>query len=473
MPQLMSTSFHSATALYSGFRYQYQAVVMNMLDTVSRIIVYMTSLSQMHCGCGIAHWGTCRNRTSGATQALCPELYHGGLQVKRHAGRCFTWLTPGGALHGSCRVVLYTAHAVRIITLWKNALGQGERLLKTVELIVSPPVVRIIDQRMLPGKLAYRDLDSREDVFDAIKTLAVRGAPAIGIAAAFGLAREALDNDDLPPADMKKLVRDTGEYLKKSRPTAVNLSWAVDRIVKVAAKSRAKDGSALAWEILADANAILDEDLSASRKMGAYGAKLIKDGANCLTHCNAGGLATGGLGTALAVFYSAKEQGKKIHVYADETRPLLQGARLTAFELKENGIPVTLITDNMAGALMKSGKIDAVFVGADRIAANGDAANKIGTYSVAVLAKHHKVPFYVVAPLSTFDINLKSGDEIPIEERTADEVRGFRDVVWAPDVEVWNPAFDVTPNELIAGIVTEVGVLRKPYKRSIGKALKG
>jgi len=365
------------------------------------------------------------------------------------------------------------AHAMRIIILWKMLYRKEARLLKTVELIAKPPVVRIIDQRMLPGKLIYRDLGSREDVFDAIKTLAVRGAPAIGIAAAFGLAREALDNDDLQVADMKKLICDTGEYLKKSRPTAVNLSWAVDRIVKIAAKSRAKDGETLGRELMADANAILEEDLEASRKMGAHGAKLIKNGANCLTHCNAGGLATGGLGTALAVFYSAKEQGKKVHVYADETRPLLQGARLTAFELKENGIPVTLITDNMAGALMKTGAIDAVFVGADRIAANGDAANKIGTYSVAVLAKHHKVPFYVVAPLSTFDATLKSGDEIPIEERTADEVRGFRDVVWAPDVDVWNPAFDVTPSELIAGIVTEVGVLRKPYRKSIAKALKG
>ena len=345
-------------------------------------------------------------------------------------------------------------------------------MLKTVELIANPPVVRIIDQRMLPGKLVYRDLRSREDVYEAIRTLAVRGAPAIGIAAAYGLAREALDNTDLPVADLKDVIRDTGEYLKKSRPTAVNLFWAIDRIVKVAEKSRAENGDALAWEVLADANAILEEDLSASRKMGAYGAKLIKDGANCLTHCNAGGLATGGLGTALAVFYSAKEQGKKVHVYADETRPLLQGARLTAFELKENGVPVTLITDNMAGSLMKAGKIDAVFVGADRIAANGDAANKIGTYSVAVLAKYHKVPFYVVAPLSTFDARLKGGEKIPIEERAAEEVRGFRDMVWAPDVEVWNPAFDVTPNELIAGIVTEAGVLKRPYRKSIEKALK-
>ncbi|MBN1807511.1 MAG: S-methyl-5-thioribose-1-phosphate isomerase [Planctomycetes bacterium] len=346
-------------------------------------------------------------------------------------------------------------------------------MLKTIEYAGNVPAVRIIDQRRLPDELVYLDLRTKEELYDAIKTLAVRGAPAIGIAAGYGLAREAAESarSGAGADEVRRILRETGEYLARSRPTAVNLFHAIDRITAAAERSTAGSGEELAAEVATEAAAIHEEDLEASRRMGEYGANLIADGASCLTHCNAGGLATGGLGTALAVFYAAAEQGKKVRVYADETRPLLQGARLTAFELKENGIPVTVITDNMAGFLMKQGKVDAVFVGADRIAANGDAANKIGTYGVAVLAKQHGVPFYVVAPISTFDTKLGSGEEIPIEERAADEVKGFREMRWAPEgVETWNPAFDVTPARFITAIVTEKGVLKAPYEAAIRNA---
>jgi methylthioribose-1-phosphate isomerase len=234
------------------------------------------------------------------------------------------------------------------------------------------------------------------------------------------------------------------------------------------------DGASLATALEKEARLIHQEDLEASREMGRAGAELINDGDACLTHCNAGALATGGLGTALAVFYAAREAGKTIHVYADETRPLLQGARLTAFELLQNGIPCTLICDDMAGFLMKQQRIQGVFTGADRVACNGDAANKIGTYSLAVLANHHRIPFYVVAPVSTFDADARDGSDIPIEERRPDEVRGFRSEVTAPEnVEVWNPAFDVTPAELITAIITEKGVHSPPYTDAITSILTG
>ncbi|HHN45858.1 MAG TPA: S-methyl-5-thioribose-1-phosphate isomerase, partial [Planctomycetes bacterium] len=323
-------------------------------------------------------------------------------------------------------------------------------MLKTVELVENPPIVRIIDQRLLPGELVYADLATLDQACDAIKTLAVRGAPAIGITAAYALAREALAHASGTPENIRGRLEEGAAALRCSRPTAVNLFWAIERMLDTARASQAADGHALAAALVSEARSIHEEDLEASRRMGAYGAELIADGASCLTHCNAGGLATGGLGTALAAFYAAKERGRRVHVYVDETRPLLQGARLTAFELMRNGIPATLITDNMAAAMMQTGGVDAVFVGADRVAANGDAANKIGTYGLAVLAKHHGLPFYVVAPMSTFDPAIRSGEEIPIEERSPDEVRGFGAATWAPaDVPVRNPAFDVTPNALI------------------------
>ena len=316
------------------------------------------------------------------------------------------------------------------------------------------------------------DADCRtiETVWEGIKQLRVRGAPAIGVSAAYGVCVGLqtvfynADGSRRIPDESEFFARliEVTDYLATSRPTAVNLFWALDRM---RAKGESLRGTLsveeLAVALLNEARAIHAEDNVLCRKMGRYGASIVKDGGCYLTHCNAGGIATGEYGTALAVFYWAhEEQGKKIRVYADETRPLLQGSRLTAWELKENGIPVTLICDDMAATVMRQGKIDAVFVGADRIAANGDVANKIGTYSVALVAKAHNVPFYVVAPRSTFDLTLKTGAGIPIEERDPDEIcRGFGRQTAPDGIDVYNPAFDVTPAELIAGIVTENGVI--------------
>lgn len=346
-------------------------------------------------------------------------------------------------------------------------------MLEPVSLDLSIPAVRIIDQRRLPESLEYRDLRNAADVADAIRTLAVRGAPAIGIAAAYCLALEACRLAALEPPRLLEALEAAAGTLAASRPTAVNLFNALAQMLAAARREHAS-GAALAAALEAEARRIHAADLEASRQMGRFGALLVADGAACLTHCNAGGLATGGLGTALAVFYAAKAAGKKIHVYVDETRPLLQGARLTAFELLENGVPCTLICDGAAGFLMQRRGVHAVFTGADRIARNGDAANKIGTFSLAVLAHHHGIPFYIVAPLSTFDAGAPDGSAIPVEERAADEVRGFAGRRSAPrDVPAWNPAFDVTPAGLISGIVTERGVLRPPYESAIAAALEG
>ena len=346
-------------------------------------------------------------------------------------------------------------------------------MLEPVVLDLEKPTVRLIDQRRLPQVLEYLDASSIEDMVDAIRTLAVRGAPAIGIAAAYSVALEAHKNRSLDLTALRELLDKAAERLAGSRPTAVNLFNALERI-RAVAQAEHPDSASLASALEKEARLIHQEDLEASREMGRAGAELISDGDACLTHCNAGALATGGLGTALAVFYAAREAGKNIHVYADETRPLLQGARLTAFELLQNGIPCTLICDDMAGFLMKQQRVQAVFTGADRVARNGDAANKIGTYSLAVLANHHRIPFYIVAPVSTFDADARDGSDIPIEERRPDEVRGFRSEVTAPeDVEVWNPAFDVTPAELITAIITEKGVHRPPYTDAITSILTG
>ena len=336
----------------------------------------------------------------------------------------------------------------------------------------------LLDQTLLPTEVRYIECRTIESVWEGIKALRVRGAPAIGISAAYGVcvglqsAFRDVDGSLRTPSEDEFYARlaEVAEYLATSRPTAVNLFWALDRMrAKGESLRGTRSVEELAVALLDEARAIYDEDVILCRKMGRYGASLVKDGGSYLTHCNAGGIATAEYGTALAVFYWAnEEQGKKIRVYADETRPLLQGARLTAWELKENGIDVTLICDNMAATVMRQGKIDAIFVGADRIAANGDTANKIGTYSVALLAKAHGVPFYVVAPRSTFDLTLESGDGIPIEERDPNEiVRGFGRQTAPDGFDVYNPACDVTPAELIAGIVTENGVISPVTKELI------
>lgn len=332
--------------------------------------------------------------------------------------------------------------------------------------------LRIIDQRLLPGELELLDLATTEEVFDAIRNLAIRGAPAIGIAAAYGVFIGVRYCPDDRAAFDRELER-VCDYLASSRPTAVNLFYAIDRVRKLTASMADRPVSSVKGAILAEAGRILEEDLDASRNMGEFCQQFVKDGGTYMTNCNAGGLATGGLGTALAAFYVAKEQGKTVSVYACETRPLLQGARLTTWELMREGIEVTLICDNMAATVLRRGGIDGIFVGADRIAANGDAANKIGTYPLAVLAREHGVPFYVVAPLSSFDFSLESGGEIPIEERAAEEVAGFRDVRTAPEgVKVFNPAFDVTPAGLIAAIICETGVAKNPDTASMQALLQ-
>ncbi len=317
--------------------------------------------------------------------------------------------------------------------------------------------LRIIDQTKLPLQLEYLDLDDYREVIEAIKHLQVRGAPAIGIAAAYGMAIAAQQAQKCDIAYLRKVA----DEIKATRPTAVNLAWAVDRVlakVQTCGCSSLEGTLSLLW---CEAEAIHEEDRLLCEKIGQHGAELIKNGDTILTHCNAGALATGGIGTALGVIYTCRDQSKKIRVFADETRPLLQGARLTTWELQQEGIDVTLICDNVAGMLMRQGKINHVIVGADRIAKNGDVANKIGTYTIAVLAREHNVPFYVAAPYSTFDDEIESGDEIPIEERSSLEVTESFGARIAPEgVKVYSPAFDVTPHELVAYYITDKGLKR-------------
>ena len=333
--------------------------------------------------------------------------------------------------------------------------------------------VILIDQNALPRDEQYLICTNYQEVISAIKDLTVRGAPAIGVAAAMGAALGAGALSAMPPAKFHKAFLSICDEIAQSRPTARNLFWALERMKKCLEKALHSGRHNLVQQLIAEAKLICTEDIAVNRRLGRYGSFLLADGDTILTHCNAGALATAGYGTALGVIRAAKEQGKKLHVYVDETRPVLQGARLTAWELKKEKIPATLITDNMAGFLMQQGKIDKVIVGADRITANGDTANKIGTYSLAVLAKAHGIPFYVAAPLSTIDVSRKTGAEIPIEERAAAEVSHFRDVHTAPQgMKVYNPAFDVTPAKYISAIITERGILTKPYLKSIRNAWK-
>ena len=333
--------------------------------------------------------------------------------------------------------------------------------------------VILIDQRILPSKEEYVICREAAEVAQAIVDMVVRGAPAIGVTAAFGIVL-GLKESGAPDVDKARLrLLELVELLGSTRPTAVNLFWAIDRM-KRRFEILAPSGVKMLIEGLErEALDIQREDIELNRKMGLYGAELVPDGSRILTHCNAGALATAGYGTALGVIRAAVDSGKKVEVYADETRPFLQGARLTAWELHKDSIPVTLITDNMAGYLMAKGKVEMVIVGSDRIASNGDVANKIGTYSVAVLAKEHGLPFYVVAPTSTFDLSIGSGDEIPIEERLPEEVTHVQGVRIAPEgVTVANPAFDVTPNRLVSAIVCENGVARAPYTESLPQLSK-
>lgn len=328
--------------------------------------------------------------------------------------------------------------------------------------------VVLIDQRKLPNQYHLMRLKTAEEVWHAIRELAVRGAPAIGIAGAYGLYVGFLAANPKTVPEALRILRRIGRFLKTSRPTAVNLAWAIDRIVEKAKTLRTKRVEELIRLVRSEAELIHKEDQALCRAIGKAGNGLIRAQDDILVHCNAGGLATSGYGTALACLFTAKERGKKLNVFATETRPLLQGARLTMWELKQAGIPATLVCDSAAGTLMQSGKVKKVIVGADRIARNGDTANKIGTYSLALLARTHKIPFYIAAPSSTFDFAISNGRYIPIEERPGHEVaEGFGRRTAPKGVNVYNPAFDVTPYEFISGFVTEKGVLRPPYSKSL------
>ncbi|HLG29627.1 MAG TPA: S-methyl-5-thioribose-1-phosphate isomerase, partial [Candidatus Brocadiales bacterium] len=321
--------------------------------------------------------------------------------------------------------------------------------------------IKLIDQTLLPNEFKFIYCEDLPSIWQAIKELKVRGAPAIGIAAAMAVVIGIKNIDTGNPDGFFKKLKEVTSYIRTSRPTAVNLFWALERMERIAEENRNKEASVIKERLLREAIAIYEEDKDICRRIGENGAALLKNNCRVLTHCNAGGLATAGYGTALGVIFTAKEQGKKVSVYVDETRPLLQGSRLTAWELVQAGIEATLICDNMAASVMKDGKVDYVIVGADRIAANGDTANKIGTYGVSILAKEHGIPFYVAAPISTFDLKIPSGNEIPIEQRNAKEVTepfGYR-IAPKEGLNVYNPAFDVTPAKYIEAIITEKGVI--------------
>jgi methylthioribose-1-phosphate isomerase len=330
--------------------------------------------------------------------------------------------------------------------------------------------VRFIDQTKLPLEETYVTCKNYEEVADAIRTMIVRGAPAIGVAAAMGVALGTMQSTAKTLPELEREFDTICNVLAGTRPTAVNLFWAIRRMRDKFEQLRSQPVSTIQQELVAEAQIMLVEDIAANEAMGKHGAALMPSSGGVLTHCNAGALATAGYGTALGVIRAAVEAGKQIQVFADETRPFLQGSRLTAWELMKDGIPTTLIADNMAGAMMRLGKIDAVIVGADRIAANGDVANKIGTYTVAVLAKEHGIPFYVAAPISTVDLNTTDGSKIPIEQRASTEMTHLAGKQIAPDaVQVENPAFDVTPNKYVTAIITERGVARAPYQESLAE----
>jgi methylthioribose-1-phosphate isomerase len=353
-------------------------------------------------------------------------------------------------------------HLRNMRTVWWQEDANGE-------------AVCMIDQSLLPRQVVYLTLTHEQQVAEAITTLKVRGAPAIGVTTAFGMAlslcrllRE--QGEELTLKEAQTHVQAVGELFRRTRPTAVNIQWATERMLHHTNHAICEQCSLqqLAQVLKDEAQAIADEDFQACLNMGRFGAQLIADGDILLTHCNAGTLATAGWGTALAPMYIANKEGKHLHVFVDETRPVLQGARLTAWELQQEGIPLTLITDSMAGYFMRYGGITAVFVGADRVAANGDVANKIGTYSVAVLAQAHAIPFYVVAPRSTIDLKLSSGELIPIEQRHPDEVTHIQGVAIAPaGIHVANPAFDITPHSYVTAIITDAGIARPPYNVSL------
>lgn len=330
----------------------------------------------------------------------------------------------------------------------------------TLEWNPAAPLLRLLDQRKIPAAITFRDCAAYEDVAQAIEDMTVRGAPAIGIAAAYGVVLAARVSPDL--------IETATERLSKTRPTAVNLYWALERMLKTAHSNK---NSTKIYELLEkEAISIHNEDIEINKSLAAHGQQLLPPKARVITHCNAGALATGGYGTALGVFRAAREQGKEVKIYADETRPRLQGGLLTAFELSADDFDVTVICDSMAAFLMSREKIDAVVVGADRIAMNGDTANKIGTYSLAIAAREHNVPFYIAAPTSTIDLNCPDGESIPIEERNGDEVKMVGDCrVVSSGVKVWNPAFDVTPAKFIRGIITEKGIIMEPYIKNIAR----
>jgi methylthioribose-1-phosphate isomerase len=330
--------------------------------------------------------------------------------------------------------------------------------------------VRFIDQTKLPTEETYVNCTTYEQVADVIRNMVVRGAPAIGVAAAMGIALGVQKSKAESGADLKRDFDQICDVIGKTRPTAVNLFWAINRMREKFEYARMRPLPQIKEVLIEEAQRMHAEDIAANQAMGRHGATLMPASGGVLTHCNAGALATAGYGTALGVIRAAVEQGKKIHVYADETRPFLQGSRLTAWELMKDGIPTTVISDNMSGAMMKQGKIGAIVVGADRIAANGDVANKIGTYTVAILAKEHNIPFYVAAPISTVDLATPDGSKIPIEQRNAREVTHIAGKQMTPDgVEIENPAFDVTPAKYVTAIVTERGIAKAPYEESLRK----
>jgi methylthioribose-1-phosphate isomerase len=333
--------------------------------------------------------------------------------------------------------------------------------------------VRFIDQTKLPTEEIYVTCTTYEQVADVIRNMVVRGAPAIGVAAAMGIALGVNHSHAETTADLKRDLDQICDVMGKTRPTAVNLFWAIRRMQEKFERVRVRPIAQIKRDLTEEAQRMHAEDIAANQAMGRHGATLMPAEGGVLTHCNAGALATAGYGTALGVIRAAVEQGKKIHVFADETRPFLQGSRLTAWELMKDGIPTTVISDNMAGAMMRQKKIGAIVVGADRIAANGDVANKIGTYTVAVLAKEHGIPFYVAAPISTVDLDCPTGNEIPIEERNIREVTHIAGKQMVPDgVSVQNPAFDVTPAQYVAAIITEQGIARAPYDNSLRKLVE-
>ena len=328
--------------------------------------------------------------------------------------------------------------------------------------------VRFIDQTKLPTKETYVTCETHEQVADVIRTMVVRGAPAIGVAAAMGIALGVKNSKAETVADLKRELDQICDIIGKTRPTAVNLFWAIRRMQEKFERVRIRPLAQIKQDLIEESKRMYAEDIAANQAMGRHGATLMPSEGGVLTHCNAGALATAGYGTALGVIRAAVEQGKKIHVYADETRPFLQGSRLTAWELMKDGIPTTVISDNMAGAVMKQGKIGAIVVGADRIAANGDVANKIGTYTVAILAKEHGIPFYVAAPISTVDLECPDGGSIPIEQRNAKEITHIAGRQMTPEgVSIENPAFDVTPAKYVTAIITERGIARAPYEESL------